>query len=217
MWYPLWKLKADRPEFKSQLWHFLAVCSWPELLNLSYFVCKMLTAMLYSWRNCLMSTGLWSLNTDACCSCHYKPPLRETWNSSKKARGKSRSRQKWHTLYRSISVDTAKYSATPMSPGRESILFEKLKKIYSEKKTAVRKNKFESQIHLSTSKLFHFQRLHLPVCREAGRIKISGRKKKKNKYFLKRKKKWGDTVSNWTVSWQTSESCCSYGRTGETS
>ena len=93
----------------------------------------------------------------------------------------------------SISVNTAKYSATPMSPGRESILFEKLKKKNSEKKIAVRKNKFKSQIHLSTSKLFHFQRLHLPVCRDAGRIKNSERKKKKNKYSLKGKKKSEET------------------------
>lgn len=79
----------------------------------------------------------------------------------------------------------------------ESILFEKLKKKNSEKKIAVRKNKFKSQIHLSTSKLFHFQRLHLPVCRDAGRIKNSERKKKKNKYSLKgKKKKRGDTASN---------------------
>ena len=164
-----------------------------------------------------MPTGLWSLNTDACCSCYYKSPLRETWSSSEKARGKSRSRQKWHMLHMSISVNTAKYSATPMSPGREHS-FWKIKKKNSEKKIAVRKNKFKSQIHLSTSKLFHFQRLHLPVCRDAGRIKNSERKKKKNKYSLKgKKKKRGDTASNWTVSWQTSESCCSYGRTGETS
>ena len=175
MWYPLWKLKADSPGFKSQLWHFVAVClgegngnplqcsclenprergtcwaavygvaqsrarlkrlgssscvydlSYLTSLNLSYFVCKMLTAVIFSWRNCLMPTGLWSLNTDACSSCYYKPPLWEIWSSSEKARGKSRSRQKWLMLQMSTSVDTAKHSATPMSPGRESILSEKL-------------------------------------------------------------------------------------------
>ena len=75
----------------------------------------------------------------------------------------------------------------------ERAFFLKNLKINSEKKIAVRKNKFKSQIHLSTSKLFHFQRLHLPVCRDAGRIKNSGRKKKKNKYFLKGKKKNEET------------------------
>ena len=100
--------------------------SYLTSLNLSYFVCKMLTAVIFSWRNCLMPTGLWSLNTDDCSSCYYKPPLWEIWSSSEKARGKSRSRQKWLMLQMSTSVDTAKHSATPMSPGRESILSEKL-------------------------------------------------------------------------------------------